>query len=180
MDRAPKFENIALPSMLHEIMRDTHNSWDKNPFPIEHAHHKVVHKTTYISTFEVVCGLNYLSSFELLPSPIGFVPKEKVTTIENFKMHKMIREHIQQSKKKYCKKLSNTKEKQKWQLSEINFQTNTYALFDDFRRYTRLTREGNPSSQSTRLQSEIKSEDLRIDLLKKEEMMDTIQPQPSP
>ena len=32
MDRAPKFENIALPSMLHEIMRDTHNSWDKNPF----------------------------------------------------------------------------------------------------------------------------------------------------
>ena len=98
--------------------------------------HKVVHKTTYISTFEVVCGLNHLSSFELLPSPIGFVPKEKVTTIGNFKIHKMIREHIQQLKKKYCEKLPNTKEKQKWQLSEKNVQTNTSALLDDFRRYT--------------------------------------------
>ena len=78
----------------------------------------------------------WASSFELLPSPIGFVTKKKVTTIENFKMHKMIREHIQQSKKKYRKKLPNTKEKQIWQLSEINFQTHTSALFDDFRRYT--------------------------------------------
>ena len=45
---------------------------------------------------------------------------------------------------------------------------------------TRLTREGNPSSQSKRLLSETQSEDLRIDLLKKEKMMDIIQPQPSP
>ena len=79
---------------------------------------------------------NHLPSFEMLPSPIGFVPKEKVTTIENFKMPKMIREHIQQSKMKYCKKLPSTKEKQKWQLSEINFQTDTFALIDDFQRYT--------------------------------------------
>ena len=97
------FENLALSTMPRIIIKDKHNSRD------EHAYHKVVPKTTYISTFEVVCGLNHLSSFELLPSPIGFVTKEKVTTIENFKMHKMIREHIQQSKKKYCKKLPNTR-----------------------------------------------------------------------
>ena len=67
------------------IIKDKHNSRD------EHTHHKVVHKTTYISIFEVVSGLNYLPSFKMLPSPIGFVPKEKVTTIKIFKKHKMIR-----------------------------------------------------------------------------------------
>ena len=51
-------------------------------------------------------------------------------------MHKMIREHIQQSKEKHCLKLPKPKEKQKWQHSKIDFQTNTYALFDDFYRWT--------------------------------------------
>jgi len=71
----------------------------------------------------------------LLPFPKGFVPKEKVTKIENFKMHKRIRELIQRPKKKYCKKLPKTKEKQKWQLHKIDFyitvQTNSFALFND-------------------------------------------------
>ena len=49
----------------------------------------------------------------LLPSPIGFMPKEKVTTNAHFEMHKMIREHIQQSKEKHCPKLPKPKEKQK-------------------------------------------------------------------
>ena len=79
---------------------------------------------------------NHLSPFKLLPSPIGFVPKEKVTTIEHFKMHKMIREHIQQSKEKYCTKLPKPKEKEKLQHSKVDFQTNTYALFDDSHRWT--------------------------------------------
>ena len=48
----------------------------------------------------------------------------------------MIREHIQQSKEKHCPKLPKPKEKQKWQHSKIDFQTNTYALFDDFYRWT--------------------------------------------
>jgi len=129
-------ENLALSTMPRVIIRDNHNSWDEYLFHIEHAYHEVAQQTTYISTFEVVCGLNHLSSFELLLSPIGFVLKEKVTTIENFKMHKIIREHIQQSKEKYCKKLPKTKEKQKWQLSKINVQTNAFALFDDTHRWT--------------------------------------------
>jgi len=38
---------------------------------------------------------------------------------------------------KFYEKLSNTKEKQeKWQLSKIDFQTNTFALFDDSHRWT--------------------------------------------
>jgi len=41
------------------------------------------------------------------------VPKEKVTKIENFKIHKRIREHIQQPKEKNCKKLPKTKRKTK-------------------------------------------------------------------
>ena len=83
------FENLALSSMPRIIIKDKHNFRD------EHTHHKVVHKTTCISTFEVICGLNHLSPFKLLPYPIGFMHKEKVTTNEHFKMHKMIREHIQ-------------------------------------------------------------------------------------
>ena len=68
------FENLVLSTMPSIIIKDKHNSRD------EHTYHKVVHKTTYISTFEVICGLNHLSPFKLLPSPIGFMPKEKVTT----------------------------------------------------------------------------------------------------
>jgi len=37
----------------------------------------------------------------------------------------------------FCEKLPNTKEKQeKWQHSKIDFQTNTFALFDDSHRWT--------------------------------------------
>ena len=124
--------NINLSTMLRVIIKGKHNSRD------EHAYNKVVHKTTNISTFEVVCGLNSLSPFILLPFPKGFVPKEKVTKIENFKMR--IREHIQQPKEKYCKKLPKTKEQQKWQLHKFDFyttaQTNSFALFDDSHRWT--------------------------------------------
>ena len=124
------FKNLALPTMSRTIIKDKHNSRD------EHTSHKVAHKATSISTFEVICGLNHLSPFKLLPSSIGFTPKEKVTTKEHFQINKMIIELTQPSKEKYCEKLPKTKEKQKWQLSEINFQTNTSVLFDDFRRYT--------------------------------------------
>jgi len=64
------------------------------------------------------------------------MPKEKVTTNEHFQINEMIIEHIQTSKEKYCEKLPKTKEKQNWQHSKIDFQTNTYALFDDFYRWT--------------------------------------------
>jgi len=133
--RAPKFENIALSTMLREIMRDTHNSWDKNPFPIEHAYNRVVHKITHISTFEVVRKHSPLSLLKLLPPPKGIMPKGKVTTIGNFRKHKRIRGHIQPSKGKYCEKFPKTKEKQKWKLHTIKFSpnahTNSFALFQD-------------------------------------------------
>ena len=124
------FENLALSVMPRIIIKDKHNSRD------EHTYHKVAHKATYISTFEVICGLNHLSLFKLLPSSIGFMPKEKVTTNEHFQINEMIIEHIQPSKEKYCENFPKTKEKQTWQLSEINFETNTSVLFDDFRKYT--------------------------------------------
>ena len=71
-------ENIALSTMPRVIMSGKHNSKD------EYAYNKVVHKTTNISTFEVVCGLNPLYLFDLLPfpNPQGFVPKEEVTKTE--------------------------------------------------------------------------------------------------
>jgi len=126
-----KIENIALSTIPRVIMKCTHNYRD------EHAYNKVVHKTTNISTFEIVCGLNSLSPFKLIQLPKGLVPKEKVTKIENFK--KRIREHIQRSKEKYCKKLPKTKEKQKWQLHQIDFyittSTNSLALFDNSPRW---------------------------------------------
>ena len=111
MDRAPKFENIALPSMLHEIMRDIHNSWDKNPFPYKHAYNGVVHEITHISPNEVVCAQCPLTYFKSLPFLKGIMPKGKVTTFENFRKHKRIRGHLQPSKGRYCEKLAKTREK---------------------------------------------------------------------
>ena len=100
---------------------------------------RVVHKTTNISTFEVVCEHSPLSLFELLPLPKGIMPNEKLTTIENFTKHKRIREHIQPSKEKYCEKLPKTKEKQKWKLHTIAFSPiahiNFFALFQDSHRW---------------------------------------------
>ena len=55
-ERASTLANKALPFMLHEIMKDTHQSWDKNPFPYKHAYNGVVHKITHISPFKVVCA----------------------------------------------------------------------------------------------------------------------------
>jgi len=50
-----------------------------------------------------------------------------------------IREHIQRSKEKYCKKLPKAKEKQKWQLHKIDLSittsTNSFALFDNSPRW---------------------------------------------
>ncbi|XP_068479401.1 uncharacterized protein [Phaseolus vulgaris] len=135
-----KIENIALVTMPREIMKANHNSWDEYPFSIEHAYNRVVHKTTNISTFEVVCEHNPLSLFALLPLPKGIMPKEQVTTIENFTKHERIREHMQPSKEKYCKKLPKTKEKQKWKLHKIDLyitaSTNSFALFDNSPRWT--------------------------------------------
>ena len=58
-----EIENITLSTMPRVIMRGKHNSRDEN------VYNKVVYKTTNISTFEVVCGLNPLSLFDLLPFP---------------------------------------------------------------------------------------------------------------
>jgi len=124
-------------------MGDNHNSWDEYLFHIENAYHRVVHKTTNISTFEVVCELNPLFPFDLLPipNPQRFVPKEKVTKTEYVNIHKRIKEQIQQSKEKYCKKLPKTIEKQKeWQLYKIDFyiisSSNSFALIDNSPRWT--------------------------------------------
>ena len=89
-----EIENIALSTMPRVIIKGKHNSRD------EHAYNRKVHKTTNISTFEVVCGLNPLFPFDLLPfpNPQRFVPKEKVTKAEYVKIHKRIKEQLQQSK----------------------------------------------------------------------------------
>ena len=46
-----QIENIALSTIPRVIIKGKHNSKDK------HAYNKVVHKTTYISSFEVYVGL---------------------------------------------------------------------------------------------------------------------------
>jgi len=132
-----EIENIALSTMPRVIMKGKHNSRD------EHAYNRVVHKTTNISTFEVVCRLNPLFPFDLLPfpNPQRFVPKEKVTKIEYVKIHKRIQEHIQQPKEKYCKKLPKTIEKQReWQLHKVDFyttaSTKSFALLENSPRST--------------------------------------------
>ena len=137
-----EIENIVLSTMPRVIIKGKHNSRD------EHAYYRVVHKTTNISTFEVVCGLNPFFPFDLLPfpNPQRFVPKEKVTKTEYVKIHKRIKEQIQQSKEQYCKKLPKTIEKQKqWQLHKIDFytiaSTNSFALFEDSHRWTFDPRE---------------------------------------
>jgi len=75
------------------------------------------------------------------PNPQRFVPKEKVTKTEFVKIHKRIKEQIQQSKEKYSKRLPKTIGKQKeWQLHKIDFytiaSTNSIALFEDSHRWT--------------------------------------------
>ena len=76
---------------------------------------RVAHITTNISPFEIVCGLNPLSPFDLLPfpNPQEFVPKEGITKSDFVKkMHERIKEQIQQQTKKYYEKLPKTIEKQ--------------------------------------------------------------------
>lgn len=140
IDRAPKFENIALSSMFHEIMRDTHKSWDKNPFPYKHAYKGVIHKITHISPFEVVCVLCPLAFIKLLLCLKKIMPKGKVTPFENFRKHKRIRGHLQPSKGRYCEKLATTREKQKWQLPTFicfsKDHPHSFALFQGSHRLT--------------------------------------------
>ena len=104
-----KVENITLSIMPRVIMRDNHNSRD------DYANNKVVHKTTNISSFEVVYEFDPLTPLDLLtlPNPHTFVHKEGVTKVEFVKkMHERIQEQIQQQIEKYYEKLPKTIEKQ--------------------------------------------------------------------
>ena len=89
-------------NMLRVIMRDNHNCSDN------YANNKVVHKTTNISSFEVVYGFDPLTPLDLLPlpNPHTFVHKEGVTKAKFVKkMHERIQEQIQQQIEKYYEKL---------------------------------------------------------------------------
>jgi len=78
MNGQNEVENIALFTMPRVIMRDNHNSRDEYLSHNEFVYNRVVHKTTTISPFETVYGLNPLSPLDLLPLPNSqeFVPKE--------------------------------------------------------------------------------------------------------
>jgi len=111
-------ENISLSTMPRIIMRDNHKSRHKYLPHIEFAYNKVVHKTTNISPFEAVYGLNPLTPSNLLrlPNPKEFVPKKGVTKVQfHKKMHARIKEKIHQEIEKYLKH-SNKRKK------EINFE----------------------------------------------------------
>jgi len=71
-------ENISFSTMPRVIMRDNHKSRVEYLSHIEFAYNRVVHKTTNISSFEVVYGFNPLTPLDLLPlpNPQEFVPKE--------------------------------------------------------------------------------------------------------
>jgi len=71
-----------------------------------HIINRVVHKTTNISSFEVVYGFNHLTPLDLLPlpNPQDFLHKERVTKVEFVKkMHERIKNKIQQQTEKYRK-----------------------------------------------------------------------------
>jgi len=61
--------NRSLSTMLRAVMKGSHKSWDEYLPNIEFAYNRVVHKTTNISSFEVVYGFNPITSLDLLPLP---------------------------------------------------------------------------------------------------------------
>ena len=62
-------ENIALSTMPRVILRENYNFRDEYLSHIEFEYNRVVHKTSNISPFEVVYGINPLSPLDLLPLP---------------------------------------------------------------------------------------------------------------
>jgi len=74
-----------------------------------------VHKSTNISSFEVVCGFDPLTPLDLLPlpNPHTFLHKEGGTKAEfDKKMHERIQKQVQQQIEKYYEKLPKIIEKQ--------------------------------------------------------------------
>jgi len=61
--------NRSLSTMLRAVMKGIHKSWDENLPYIEFSYNRVVYKTTNISPFEVVYGINRLTPLDLLPLP---------------------------------------------------------------------------------------------------------------
>jgi len=79
-------------------MKGNHKSWDEYIAHIEIAYNRRVHKTTNISSFGVVYGLNPHTPLDLLPLPNQheFVHKEGVTKTEFVKkLHESIKDQIQ-------------------------------------------------------------------------------------
>jgi len=98
--------NQSLDTMLREILKGNHKSWDEYLSHIEFAYNRVVHKTTKVSPFEVMYGFNLLTPLDLipLPTPSDFIHKEGVYKADFLKkMHERVRHKIQQQTKRYKK-----------------------------------------------------------------------------
>nr|KYP53727.1 Transposon Ty3-I Gag-Pol polyprotein [Cajanus cajan] len=90
--------NRSLSTMLREVLKGNHKSWDEYLPHIEFSYNRVVHKTTKISPFEVVYGFNPLTPLDLIPllDSSHYFHKEGVSRV-NFmkKLHEKVKTHIQ-------------------------------------------------------------------------------------
>jgi len=68
-DGYTKAVNKSLSTLLRVILKGNKKYWDEYLPHIEFSYHRVVHKTTNLSPFEVVYGFNPLIPLYLLPLP---------------------------------------------------------------------------------------------------------------
>nr|KYP61993.1 Retrotransposable element Tf2 [Cajanus cajan] len=89
--------NRSLSTMLREVLKGNHNSWNEYLLHIEFAYNRVVHKTTKISPFELVYSFNPLTPLDLISllDTHHYFHKERVSKADFVKKsHERVRDHI--------------------------------------------------------------------------------------
>jgi len=84
--------------LLRALLHVNKNSWDEYIPHVEFSYNRVVHWTTNISPFEVVCGFNPLTPLDLLhlPDTSSLLHKEGVSKAEFVKkFRKKIKSQIE-------------------------------------------------------------------------------------
>nr|KYP59270.1 Transposon Ty3-I Gag-Pol polyprotein [Cajanus cajan] len=104
-DGQTKVVNRSLSTMLREVLKGNHKSWDEYFPHIEFSYNRVVHKTTKISPFEVVYGFNPLTPLDLVPlhDSSYYFHKEGVSRVDFVKkLYEKVKTHIQQQNERYA------------------------------------------------------------------------------
>jgi len=104
----------SLSTILRALLEVNYRYWDEYLPHIEFSYNRVVHKTTKISPFEVVCGFNPLTPFDLilLPNIHESIHKDGVSKVEFFqKLHERVKNQIQEQSDRYAKQNNRGKRK---------------------------------------------------------------------